>query len=86
MNELKIRIKKFAHDCVKLAVELPNNHPGRHIIKQLIRCSTSVAANFRTASHGYTKSAFHIIFFKIRLLFIPLLLIQQSSIINQYSK
>lgn len=39
---------RFAHKCVKLASELPDNKLGRHIQYQLIRCSTSVAANYRT--------------------------------------
>ncbi len=44
MDLLK-RTKKFAHDCVKLALKLPNTYLGNHIKGQLIRCSTSVAAN-----------------------------------------
>lgn len=43
--ELKQRTKEFAHRCVKLALELPNGQLGKHIAGQLIRCSTSVAAN-----------------------------------------
>ena len=41
------RTKTFAHSCVILASELPKNNLGWHLQKQLIRCSTSVAANFR---------------------------------------
>ncbi|MCL5030502.1 MAG: hypothetical protein M1480_15935 [Bacteroidetes bacterium] len=39
-NELKERTKRFAHDCVKLALKLPNTFLGNHIKGQLIRCST----------------------------------------------
>jgi len=46
---MKLRTKKFAHDCVKLALDLPNDLLGLHIRKQLIRCSTSVAANYRAS-------------------------------------
>ena len=57
-QELLNRTKKFAHDCVKLALELPKNQLGYHIKGQLIRCSTSVAANYRAACLAQTKPAF----------------------------
>jgi len=58
MNELIERTKRFAHDCVKLAVALPNTYLGNHIKGQLIRCSTSVAANYRAARLGQSKAVF----------------------------
>lgn len=57
-NELIRRTKIFAHACVKLALELPVNKLGYHIQGQLIRCSTSVAANYRAACLGQSKKAF----------------------------
>ncbi len=57
-EELKRRTKKFAHRCVKLAVALPNNALGNHIKTQLIRCSTSVGANYRATLLAQTKAAF----------------------------
>ncbi len=57
-EELLLRTKNFAHRCVKLAVSLPKNSLGIHIKGQLIRCSTSVASNYRAACHGQTKAAF----------------------------
>lgn len=57
-EELIERTKLFAHRCVKLAVKLPKTALGNHIKGQLIRCSTSVAANYRAACHGQTKAAF----------------------------
>ncbi|MCD4684057.1 MAG: four helix bundle protein [Bacteroidales bacterium] len=57
-TELKSRTKKFAHDCVKLALELPNNKLGWHLQGQLIRCSTSVAANYRAACVAQSKKSF----------------------------
>ena len=57
-EELKKRTKLFAHRCVKLAVALPKTDLGRHIRGQLIRCATSVAANYRAACLGHSKSAF----------------------------
>jgi len=57
-RDLKKRSKCFAHDCVKLAVSLPNSTLNNHIRHQLIRCATSVAANYRAASLGQTKKSF----------------------------
>ncbi|HET8838664.1 MAG TPA: four helix bundle protein [Flavobacteriaceae bacterium] len=57
-NELINRTKTFAHECVKLAINLPRTKLGYHIESQLIRCSTSVAANYRAACLGQSKRAF----------------------------
>ncbi|MBI9036755.1 MAG: four helix bundle protein [Bacteroidales bacterium] len=57
-TELKIRAKKFAHDCVKLALLLPKSKLGLHIQGQLIRCSTSVAANYRAGCVAQSKKSF----------------------------
>lgn len=57
-SELKNRTKKFAHRSVKLALALPKNTLGNHVKGQLIRCATSVAANYRTALLAQTKAAF----------------------------
>ena len=57
-EELKKRTKEFAHRCVKLALALPGTVLGNHIKKQLIRCGTSVAANYRAALMAQTKAAF----------------------------
>ncbi|WP_372636320.1 four helix bundle protein [Fodinibius sp.] len=57
-DDLIKRTKKFAHRCVKLAVSLPKTYLGNHIKGQLIRCSTSVAANYRAACLGLSKAAF----------------------------
>ena len=57
-EELKKRTKSFAHRCVKLAVALPKTALGNHVRKQLIRCSTSAAANYRATLLAQTKPAF----------------------------
>ncbi len=46
-EELKSRTKVFAHRCIKLSTALPKTTLGRHVKGQLIRCATSVAANYR---------------------------------------
>jgi len=58
VDDLKNRTKKFALDCIALAEKLPNTYLGRHIKGQLIRCSTSVASNYRAAKLGQTKAVF----------------------------
>ena len=57
-NELRNRTKEFAHRCVKLALAMPKTQPGKHVAGQLIRCSTSVAANYRATLHSQSKAAF----------------------------
>ena len=57
-EDLKIRTKRFAHNCVKVAVSLPVTKLGLHIQGQLIRCSTSVAANYRAVCLAQSKRSF----------------------------
>ncbi|WP_142452679.1 four helix bundle protein [Gracilimonas mengyeensis] len=57
-HDLILRTKDFAHRCVKLAISLPNTYLGNHIKGQLIRCGTSVAANYRAACIAHSKAAF----------------------------
>jgi four helix bundle protein len=57
-EELIKRTKGFAHRCVKLALALPETALGKHIRGQLIRCSTSVAANYRATCLSQSKASF----------------------------
>lgn len=57
-EELKQRTKEFAHRCVKLSLALPETYLGNHIRGQLIRCSTSVASNYRAACLAQSKASF----------------------------
>lgn len=57
-KDLIKRTKEFAHRCVKLAVSLPKTYLGNHIKGQLIRCSSSVAANYWAACLGISRAAF----------------------------
>ena len=60
MNREKLtkRTKEFAHRCVKLAMALPETALGKHIRGQVIRCSTSVAANYRATCLSQSKPSF----------------------------
>ena len=57
-EELKKRTKAFALRCVKLAGTFPKTNAGNVISKQLIRSSTSVAANYRAACIAQSKKSF----------------------------
>jgi len=57
-DELKRRTKEFAHRCVKLSMALPKTYLGNHIKGQLIRCSTSVASNYRAVCVAQSKGSF----------------------------
>jgi four helix bundle protein len=57
-NELKKRTKEFAHSCVKLAMTMPEIFLCEHIRRQLIRCATSVAANYRAACVAQSRASF----------------------------
>jgi len=56
-DELIEITKVFAHRCVKLATALPENPLGKHIRGQLIKCSTSVAANYRATCIAQSKAS-----------------------------
>ncbi|NLH17669.1 MAG: four helix bundle protein [Phycisphaerae bacterium] len=50
--------KQFARRCVRLSMAMPENSLGRHIRNQLIRCSTSVAANYRAVCVAQSRADF----------------------------
>jgi len=47
--EMKKRTKQFALRTIQLCDTLPESRAGRVIANQLLRCSTSVGANYRAA-------------------------------------
>jgi four helix bundle protein len=57
-EELIERTKEFAHRCVKLATALPETALGKHLRGQVVRCSTSVAANYRATCLSQSKASF----------------------------
>jgi four helix bundle protein len=56
--ELKDRTKQFALRILKLVAALPNTIEGRAIANQLVRCGTSVAANYRATCRSRSKAEF----------------------------
>jgi len=57
-DELKLRTKQFALRVIKLVAALPKTIEGRAIANQLVRCGTSVAANYRAACRARSRSEF----------------------------
>jgi four helix bundle protein len=57
-EELKTRTKKFALRVIKLGKSLKADEIDRILLKQLIRCATSVAANYRAAIKAKSKKDF----------------------------
>ena len=57
-EEMKSRTKKFAMEAGKLTLELDKTDINRNYSNQLIRCSSSVAANYRAARRAKSKADF----------------------------
>jgi four helix bundle protein len=57
-HALKKRITDFSHRCVKLALALPDTSLGKIIRSQLIKSSTSAAANYRATCIAQSKPHF----------------------------
>jgi len=57
-EELKARTRQFALRVMRLADSLPNTASGRTISYQLVRCGTSVGANYRAACNARSKPEF----------------------------
>ena len=57
-DELKARTKEFALRVTRLVDVLPNSVKGRAIANQIIRSSTSVAANYRAACRARSRAEF----------------------------
>jgi four helix bundle protein len=58
VDELKARTKKFAIDIAKLCKLLPNQIPTLFYVRQIIRSSSSVGANYRAACRGKSTADF----------------------------
>jgi four helix bundle protein len=56
--ELKERSKQFALRVVRLFRALPKNTDAQVMGKQLLRCGTSVAANYRAACRARSRAEF----------------------------
>jgi four helix bundle protein len=57
-EEMKKRTKEFGLRCIKLSVDLPNSKVSNMICNQLLRCGTTVGANYRAACRARSRAEF----------------------------
>lgn len=57
-NDLKDRTKQFALRIINLVESLPHGLAAQIVGKQLIRCGTAVAANYRAACRARSQAEF----------------------------
>lgn len=57
-TELKRRTQKFAVDVIKFIETLPNSRAINVLSNQLLRSSTSIGANYRSACKGKSSADF----------------------------
>jgi len=57
-EEMKIRTKKFALRVIRLIESLPKGRTADVIGRQLLRCGTSVGANYRSACRARSRADF----------------------------
>jgi len=55
-EELRVRTKQFAVRIVRLYKSLPFSADAQVLGKQLLRCGTAVAANYRAACRGRSRA------------------------------
>jgi four helix bundle protein len=58
-DDLKERTKQFAINIIKFFQKLPKSEEIRILGRQLVRSSTSVAANYRAACRARSKNEFY---------------------------
>jgi four helix bundle protein len=57
-DDLRLRTKNFALRVIRLYQALPSNGAPQVIGKQLLRCGTSVGANYRAAGRARSRAEF----------------------------
>ena len=57
-SDLKVRTKEYALSVIRLFAELPKRTEAQIIGRQLLRCGTSVGAQYREASRGKSNADF----------------------------
>ena len=58
MQDLKTRTRKFAVDCWFLCNKIPHSREYNAYVNQLLRCSSSVGANYRASQRGKSTADF----------------------------
>jgi four helix bundle protein len=57
-EQLRPRTRDFALRALKVAESRPNTRAGNHFANQLLRCGTSVGANYRAACRARSPAEF----------------------------
>ena len=57
-DEMKRRTKQFALRVIRLVESLPRNRTADVMSRQLLRCGTSVGANYRASCRGKSRADF----------------------------
>jgi four helix bundle protein len=57
-EELKVRTKKMSLDIYRLVAAIPHGREVDVVVKQIVRSSSSVAANYRAACKARSKADF----------------------------
>src|SRR5688500_18436801 len=57
-DQLKARTKRFAIDIIRLSSVFPQRAEIRHLFSQVLRSSSSVAANYRAARRARSSAEF----------------------------
>ena len=57
-SEMKKRTKAFALRVIRLVEALPKNRVADVVVRQLLRCGTSVGANYRAACRARSQADF----------------------------
>ncbi|MEM8911916.1 MAG: four helix bundle protein [Planctomycetota bacterium] len=57
-EDLKLRTKRFALRVIRMTESIPQTTAGGVISRQLVRCATSVGANYRAACRGRSTEEF----------------------------
>ena len=58
MQDLKLRTQRFAIDCRNLCKNIPKSREFNAWARQLIRCSSSVGANYRASQRAKSTADF----------------------------
>jgi len=57
-EQLKRRTKRYALDVINLVLSLPRHETANVLTRQLVRCATSVGANYRAACRAKSAADF----------------------------
>lgn len=58
MTDMKARTKRFTIDCALFCSKLPTSREFNAYVNQLIRCSSSVGANYRASQRAKSTADF----------------------------